>query len=183
MGWTLRNKRLIAGLCGTLAIFLSAAAAAELKIGYVNAARLLEEAPQAELATKRLKQEFAPREETLVATQKEIGDAEEKLRKDADIMSEGQRRAAERDLMQQKRDARRLQDEFRDDLNFRRNEELGKLQALVKQIVESVGKDEKYDLIVFEGIAFANENVDITDKILQRLAAEAKKSASGAAGK
>ncbi len=167
-------------LFGLLAFIVSTAAMAELKIGYVNAARLLEEAPQAELATKRLKQEFAPREEALVATQKQISDAEEKLRKEADIMSEGQRRTAERDLMQQKRDARRIQDEFRDDLNFRRNEELGKLQGLVKQIIEAVGKDEKFDLILFEGIAFANDKVDITDKILQRLTAEAKN--TGAAG-
>lgn len=173
-GWTLLDKKLVWGLFVILALVAPVTNAVDLKIGYVNAARLLEEAPQAELATKRLKQEFAPREESLVTTQKVISDAEEKLRQEADIMSEGQRRAAERDLMQQKRDARRIQDEFRDDLNFRRNEELGKLQALVKQIIETVGKDEKFDLILFEGIAFANDKVDITDKILERLTAEAK---------
>ncbi|TPW09091.1 MAG: outer membrane protein, partial [Halothiobacillaceae bacterium] len=58
------------------------------------------------------------------------------------------------------------------DLNFRRNEEIGKLQALVKQIIEKVGKDEKYDLILFDGIAYANERIDLTDKILKRLQAD-----------
>ena len=177
------RKTLISGFCILIALLSTTASALELKIGYVNAARLLEEAPQAEIATKRLKKEFAPREEALVNTQKEITDLEDKLRRDGTFMSETQRRSAERDLVQQKRDARRIQDEFREDLNFRRNEELSKLQALVKEIIEVVGKDEKFDLIMYEGIAFANERVDITDKILQRLTSDAKNSQSGGPGK
>lgn len=174
---------MIGGFCILIALLATTASAVELKIGYVNAARLLEEAPQAEIATKRLKKEFAPREESMISAQKEISDLEDKLRRDGTIMSESQRRTAERDLMQQKRDARRIQDEFREDLNFRRNEELSKLQALVKEIIEVVGKDEKFDLIMYEGIAYANERVDITDKILQRLTSDAKNSQSGGSGK
>ncbi len=151
---------------------------AELKLGYVNAARLLEEAPQAELATTRLKEEFAPREDNIVALQKELGDLEEQLRRNADVMTESGRRKLEREVVSNKRELRRIQDEFRDDLNFRRNEEIGKLQQLVKEIIEKVGKDEGYDLILFEGIAFANERIDLTDTILQRLERETGASGS-----
>lgn len=156
----------------------TSAIAQELKIGYVNAARLLEEAPQAEAATAKLKQEFAPREEQIVAAQKRITEQEDKLNRDGSVMSEIQRRNSERDIVASKRELRRTQDEFRDDLNFRRNEEIGKLQQLIKGIIEELGKQGNYDLIMFEGIAFANPRIDLTDKVLEKLRTDGGKSAA-----
>ena len=145
---------------------------AELKLGYVDAARLLEKAPQAENATKRLKEEFAPREEDILALQKDISESEEQLRLNADVMTEEGRRKIERELIANKRELRRVQDEFREDLNFRRNEEIAKIQALVRQIIATVGKEEKFDLILYEGIAYADDRIDLTDVILARLKKE-----------
>lgn len=177
----MRFDKLIAGLVISCVFLLAShAMAADLKVGYVNAARLLEEAPQAEEASRRLKKEFAPREESIMATQKEVADMEEQLRRNADVMTEEGRRKLERDIVAQKRELRRFQDEFREDLNFRRNEEIGKLQQLVKEIIETVGEDEDYDLILYEGIAFANERIDLTVKILERLKTEVGKSGGAA---
>ena len=148
---------------------INTSALAELKIGYVNAARLLEEAPQADAATKKLKQEFAPREESIVNKQKGLEDLEAQLRRDGPTMTENDRRKMDRDIVEQKRELRRLQDEFRDDLGFRRNEEIGKLQRVVKEIIESLGREEKFDLILYEGIAYASRTLDLTDRILERL--------------
>lgn len=156
-------------VCTALILGSSWATAAELKIGYVNAARLLDEAPQAEAATKKLKQEFAPREEGIVQKTKALEDLEAQLRRDGATMTESDRRKVDRDIVEQKRELRRLQDEFRDDLGFRRNEEVGKLQRVVKEIIESLGREEKYDLILYEGIAYASRSLDLTDGILTRL--------------
>lgn len=150
-------------------------ALAELKVGYVDAARLLEKAPQAELATKRLKEEFAPREEDILVLQKQIAESEDQLRLNADVMTEDGRRKVEREMIATKRELRRVQDEFREDLNFRRNEEISKIQVLVKQVIELVGEEEKFDLILYEGIAYANDRIDLTDHILERLSKELKK--------
>ncbi len=157
-----------------LLLWASFAVGADLKLGYVNAARLLEQAPQAGTATQQLKKEFAPREESIIALQTEVEDLEKEMRRNADVMTESRHRKLEREIVANKRDLRRIQDEFREDLNFRRNEEIAKLQQLVKEIIEAVGKDEGYDLILFEGIAFANQRIDLTDKILERLQAEMK---------
>lgn len=144
-------------------------ALAELKLGYVDAARLLEKAPQADLATKRLKEEFAPREEDIFTLQKEVTESEDQLRLNGDVMTEEGRRKIERQVIANKRDLRRIQDEFREDLTFRRNEEIAKIQVLVRQVIELVGKEEKFDLILYEGIAYASQQVDLTNKILERL--------------
>lgn len=160
-------------------VALPSLAAAEMKIGYVNAARLLEEAPQAEAATQRLKKEFAPREESVVALKKELSQLEEQARRNADVMSEADRVKLERDIRDKQRELRRIQDEFREDLNLRRNDEIGKLQQLIKEIIESVAKQEQYDLVLYEGIAFASNKIDLTDKILERLRQDIAKAPAG----
>lgn len=163
----------------SLLIMLPSLASAEMKIGYVNAARLLEEAPQAEAATQRLKKEFAPREESVVVLKKELTQLEDQARRNADVMSEADRVKLERDIRDKQRELRRIQDEFREDLNLRRNDEIGKLQQLIKEIIQSVAKQEQYDLVLYEGIAFASDKIDLTDKILERLRQDIAKSPAG----
>lgn len=156
-------------------VFAPSLLLAETKLGYVDAARILEKAPQADMATKRLKEEFAPRESEILALQKKVTEAEDQLRLNADVMTEDARGKLERDTLGNKRELKRLQDVFKEDLGFRRNEEISKIQALVRKIIEQLGKDEKYDLIMYEGIAFASERVDLTDKVLERLKKEMDK--------
>lgn len=143
--------------------------AAELKLGFVNAAKILEEAPQAEAARNKLEKEFAPRDKNLAASQKQLKSLEDKLTKDDSAVSDAERRKAERDIISQKRDFKRAQDEFREDFNIRRNEEFGKLQKLVYDTIVALAKQDSYDLIVSDGAIFASDRVDITNQVLQRL--------------
>ena len=77
---------------------------AEMKIGFVNIAKVLEKAPQAEKAKKRLEKEFSPRDKHLVAQGKEIKKLEEKFARDASVMGESERRKLERDIITKKRE-------------------------------------------------------------------------------
>lgn len=162
-------RNLVATLLLCTAFLAPAGAAAELRIGFVNAAKLLEEAPQATAARDNLQQEFAPRDRELVAMQKELKALEERLGRDAAVMSENERRNLERDILNRKRDLKRSQDVFREDFNLRRNEELGKLQRLVIETIRTVSKEQKYDLMLTEGVLYASEQVDVTDLVLKRL--------------
>ncbi len=148
---------------------VTSAQAADLKIGYVNAARLLDEAPQANEVSKRLKQEFAQKESLLLAEQKDLKEMEDRFARDSAIMSEVERRNLERDIVGRKRDLRRSRDDFREDLNIRRNEEIGKLLELVQSAIETIGKERNFDLIVYEGIAYASAKIDLTNEVLERL--------------
>ena len=76
---------------------------------------------------------------------------------------------------QRQRELRRLQDEFREDLNLRRAQELNKLQARVGELIRGMGKSQKYDLIVIgDGVIYAGAKVDITDKVVELLKGEFK---------
>lgn len=154
----------------SLLLLLPVVSFAEIKVGFVKASELLEKAPQADDARGKLEREFAPREKRLVAAQQEIAKKEERLAKDRAVLSEPEMKKQEREIRDQKRDIGHQQDEFREDFNIRRNEELGILQKRIYEVIVALAKQENFDVIVGETAAiYASEKVDVTAKILQRL--------------
>jgi len=151
-----------------LLVFTSTANA-DLKIGYVSAAKILDESPQAAEVAKKLKQEFSDREGDLLASRKEIKQIEDKMTRDGAVMSEAERGKLERELVIRKRDLQHASEAFQDDLNLRRNDEMNKLLTVVQQAIEAIGKEQHYDLIVYEGVAYASSAIDMTDKVSQKL--------------
>jgi outer membrane protein len=149
-------------------------AQAQAKIAVVNVPRLLEEAPQAKSAMQALQDEFAPRQKEIVQQQKDLKAKEEKLQRDGAVMAENERRNAEKDLRDGQRDLQRKQNEYVEDLNLRRNEEIGKLQRSLLQEVQAFARTASYDLIVGEGVLYVNESMDITAQVLSALQARYK---------
>lgn len=142
---------------------------AELKIGFVNMVEIMEKSPQAETARKALEKEFSDRDKKLTAVRDEILKLEETLKKDAAIMSEKRRADLEKEIQNKKREYNRQQDELREDFNIRRNEELGKLQKYVHEVVLEVAKSENYDLVVTQPVVFASNRIDMTQRVLQKM--------------
>lgn len=147
-------------------------AIAETKIGFVNAARVLEEAPQAEKARKLLEKEFAPRDKDIVAMKKELKTLEDKLSRDSAVMSESKQRKMEREVLSQKREIKRKTEEFREDLNIRRNESFEKLRKRVFEVIVSIAEKKKFDLIVSDGVVYASGRIDITKEVIDQLKKE-----------
>lgn len=164
------SKVSIIGVLGLLvAVAAAPAIAADYKIGVVAAVRVLEAAPQAELAKKKLESEFAGKDKLLMAKQKELKALEDRAAKDGAIMSETERTRLERDLIEKRRELKRDSDEFREDVNFRRNEEFGKIQKEIVEAIQTIAAEQKFDLVLGEGVIFASKAVDITDLVIERL--------------
>jgi outer membrane protein len=144
------------------------AAAAELKIGYVNAVKVIEEAPQGEAALKKLEAEFAPRDKQIIEIQNKLKRLEQDLEKNALVLKDAEARSREFEIVGLKRDLRRATQEFREDYNLRRNEELAALQKIVQKTIAEIAKQENFDLIL-ESAVYAGPKADITDKILKKL--------------
>ena len=144
-------------------------AAAELRVGFVDVDRVLEKAPQAAQARTRIESEFAPRERELLARQKEVRGREDRLLKNAAVMSASERQRQEEGIRKAKRDLRRSQDEFREDLNLRRSQELSKLQRKVVEVIRALAKSDGFDIVLMNGVVFASERVEVTGKALDAL--------------
>ncbi len=147
------------------------AQAAEIKIGFIDADRINRESAPAERATKKLEKEFAPREQELRRMESQIKSLQGQLEKDGLTMSESDRRSKEQELGRQTREFQRLQREFREDLNLRRNEELAALFERANKVIKQIAEGEKFDLILQEAV-YRSPRIDITDKVLKALAAD-----------
>jgi outer membrane protein len=155
------------------ALAASGAGAAELKIGYVNFGRLLEESPQARAAQQTLEGEFLPRQRDVAAQQKSLEEKRDKLKKEAAVMSEADRVRAEREVRDLELNVQRRFNELQEDLNLRRNEEVGRMQRALLQEVQGYARANGYQLVVSEGVLFAAEAVDITPQVVAALKAKA----------
>jgi len=161
------NQILTAGIL--IIALTGVATAGDIKIGFVNVAKILEKAPQAEKAKIALEKEFSPRSKRLVASQKTIKKLDEKLARDMKLMSEKEARRLQREVLEKRRALQRDQEEFREDFNLKRNEELAKLQRLVFEAIKSLSESEEYDLVLHDGVIYASGAVDITNKVQKRL--------------
>jgi len=150
-------------------LFSASLAYAEQKIAFVNQAKLLQKAPQAEAARSKLQKEFAKRDKSLVSMQKQLQSNSEKLQKDAAILSSAELNKLKRKITLLRRDLERDKSAFKEDLSIRQNEELVKLQKSVLKSIQTIAEKENYDLIISEGIIYASKKIDITDKILAQL--------------
>lgn len=148
------------------------AGAQDIKAGFVDTARLLKEAPQAEAAREKLESEFAPRDQKIVDMQTRLKSLDDKQQRDAEIMKESERRKLERRIVSLRRDIKRAKEEFYEDLNIRRNEELAKLKEQIDRVIEELAKEQSYDLVFSDYVEFASERVDITDEVLEKLRRE-----------
>lgn len=159
----------ILSICTLLIVNVNTAISANANIGFVDTARVLKQAPQAEQARKKLESEFAPRDQNVIEMQKKLKEMEDELSKNASVMSDLVRKKKEREIISQKRDIKRAKEEFNEDLNIRRNEELTKLQKLVYETIVTIAREKNYDIILGDNVLYSSERVDVTDDVLDRL--------------
>jgi outer membrane protein len=152
-----------------MALLAGTAFAESYRIGFVNATRVFEESPQYQAARERLETEFSRREKELLSNQKQLKQLEEKLQRDGAVMSESEAKRLERDILSRSRKLKNAQTEFREDLNLRQNEEFKKLRTQIREVIQDVGKSEKIDLIVSDGVVYYSKKIDISDLVLEKL--------------
>lgn len=160
-------KQLAASLLLATA-FAATPVLAQTKIGFVNTERLLREAPLSVTAQKKLEREFAAREQGLQKMAVQLRELQAQLDKDGVTMSDSERKAKERDLGNLNRELQRQGREFREDLNLRRNEELGQIQERARKAIQEIAKSGKYDLIVEQAV-YVDPKSDITDRVMKAL--------------
>jgi len=156
---------------GMLSILLCAgsAQAADFKVGVVDTERVLRESVPAMNAEKKIEREFSGRDLEIQNMIKQAKDLQTLLEKEGAAMSDAEHRNKERELTALNVDLQRMQREFREDLNLRKNEELATVLELANKAIQSIADAEKFDLILQEAV-YRNPRIDITDKVIKQLA-------------
>ncbi|MBT8419710.1 MAG: OmpH family outer membrane protein [Gammaproteobacteria bacterium] len=153
--------------------WVPAGTAAELKVGYVDTSLVMQKAPQAESAARKIESEFSPRDKELAKQQQEISQLEDELARDGDVMSDKERRSLVNKIRLLKRERRRLQEEFREEFTMRRNELQNDITLVIIKAIRTIAKTEDYDLVIDTAI-YAGKRVDITEKVISLLTTEFK---------
>lgn len=163
--------------CALVAVLATAVPAVgeaqALKIGFVNFGRLLEESPQAKAAQAALEGEFLPRQREVAAQRKSLQEKVDKLQKEAAVMSEADRLRNEREIRDLELNVNRRFNELQEDLNLRRNEEVGRMQRALLQEVQAYARANGFQLVVSDGVLYAAEGIDITPQIVTAIKAKA----------
>jgi outer membrane protein len=156
-----------------LALLLGAgsAQAADFKVGVVSTERVLRESVPATSAEKKLEMEFSGRNEEIQNLIRQAKELQTLLEKEGAAMSDAEHRNKERELTAMNVDLQRMQREFREDLNLRKNEEFARVLELANKAVQTIAETEKFDLIL-QDYVYRNPNIDITDKVIKQLAAD-----------
>jgi outer membrane protein len=145
--------------------------AADFKVGVVDTERVLRESAPAVKAEKKIEKEFSARDAEIKALTKQAKDLQALLEKDNSKLSDADHRNKERELTSMNVNLQRMQREFREDLNLRKNEELSVVLDKANKAIQQIAGAEKYDLILQEAV-YRNPKIDITDKIIKFLASE-----------
>ena len=154
--------------CFTVPFVHAQAQAQEFRIGFVNTDRIFKEASTAKAAQVKLEQEFSKREKDLQELGATLKTSADKLEREAPTLSDSQRVARQKQLVDLDRDFQRKRREFQEDLNARKNEELQQVLERANKVVKTVAEAEKYDLVLQEAV-YVNPKHDITDKVIKAL--------------
>lgn len=161
-------------LLPVLAVFLfsciTIAGAKDMKIGYINSQRIIDESIAGKEVTKNL--ELFKNENNMRMEQqgKEIDELENELRKKEFAITPEKKKEIEAQILQKTRELKSFQDTKEKELKEIYFKSFKNIENQVLDIVQKLGQEEGYDLILGRdesGILYANPKNDITEKVIR----------------
>jgi len=143
----------------------------DFRIGVVDTERILRESAPAVQAEKKIEKEFESRDMEMKKMSKQVKEIQAYFDKESMALVDAEHRSKERELANLNVNLQRMQREFREDLNLRKNEELALVLARANKAIKAIAENEKFDLVLQEAV-YRNPKIDITDKVLQYLSEE-----------
>ncbi len=142
------------------------------RIGFVDIPYLIDRAPQALEAEQRLETEFAPRQQELEVQRAELAELAAKMADVTVELAEAEYAQLDRESRSLERRIKRSEQDFREELNIQKNNEFKNVRILVLEAIAQFGEQHDYDLIVSDGVLYANKRIDVTERILDSLMRE-----------
>jgi outer membrane protein len=139
------------------------------KIGYINIDLLVTNSPQFIQANQKIIKTFQPQENNLALLAEQIQALADKFNKISKTLDQYERKSEINKIAKLERQLKQRTATLKKQLERRRLQELIQIQDLINQIIEDLAKKEKYDLILYQEVAYASKKVNITPIISQKL--------------
>jgi len=145
-------------------------AAAEVKVGYIDLQKVLNESSSGKVAKEKIAKKVKEYEVQIGAQQKELQAAKEELEKQALLLSDEARSQKERDYQQKLKELQRFTKDIREELRMKDNDFTRKILDEIVKIVGKIGEEKGYT-VIFEknesSLIYASEQIDLTDQVIK----------------
>lgn len=167
-------SKLIVSLVLSLGV-ITAAQAKDYSIAIVDGNQIMQEFQPG--IDAKLKKEFKARQDKLIGMQTELQQTSEKLNRDSSVIAEADLKKQQEKFIEKQKEFQKLSYDFNEAVNKRGNEEMQKLVDRVKNVIDVVGKDGKYDLVLQKGAVMysSDNNTNITAQVISKLKAQEAK--------
>jgi outer membrane protein len=140
-----------------------------LKIGYINIDHLVSSSPQFIQANQTIIKEFQPQERQLLALSKQIQLLTDTFNKNSKTLTQSERKTEIEKIANLERQLKQQARILKKQLNLKNVQELSKIQDLINQVIKQVAKDQNFDLILYQKVAYVSNKINITPVISQKL--------------
>ena len=152
-----------------LALMSFAIQAETIKIGYINTEKVVNNLPQYQQSVDEISKEFEPKKQELLDLFKHI----ELLRAKINTINNSEKKE---NLQIELSKLTLLEESFKKEteywqetMNTKKIELLQKIELLINKTINDLAISESYDLILYENAAFVSDEVNITNKVIQRI--------------
>jgi outer membrane protein len=153
-----------------------AAAPSSLKIGYIDVQRVLARSAAGVAAREQLEKERAGIQKEMDGRRQELEKLRDEIEKKGPLMTADARRDKQEQFDRKRRDAARAADDFQKELEKREATLLQKVLQEMGGVIERVGKEKNYFMIVEKrnaGVLYATADADLTDEVIRAYDREA----------
>ena len=155
-------------LCASAGASARQAPLPDTRFAAVSTARLMTESRLAKEAGVKIVAEFSVREKAIQDRLQQFRALSTRFEAEAAGMNERERTVRTRELIDMEQELQRSQQEFREDLRQRQNEERARIAQQAYRIIVAMEKTEHFDVVLQNPLWFS-PRIDITDKILEQL--------------
>ena len=140
-----------------------------IKIGYINIDHVVTSSPQFNQANKIVIEKFKPQERKLLLLKRNIELHIDQLNKNRDNLTQSKLRSEVNKIASLEIKLKQQALTLKKQLEFENKKELGKIQDLINKIIHKLAKEDRFDLILYQKVAYASKNINITSLISQKL--------------
>ena len=140
-----------------------------IKIGYINTEKVVNNLPQYQQSVDEISKEFEPKKQELLDLFKHI----ELLRAKINTINNSENKE---NLQIELSKLTSLEESFKQEtefwqemMNTKKIKLLQKIELLINTTINDLAISENYDLILYENAAFVSDEINITNKVIERI--------------
>ena len=154
-----------------LALGLSLAVQADMKIAVVDLERALNEVADGQAAKTKLQDEFKKKQDMLDKKQNELKKLQDNLQSKASMLTEKARQEKAMEFQTKYAEAQQIYQETQQEFVKKQQEVMGDILKKMNPIVKDISQKEGYALVLNKTdatVIFAQSNLDVTDEVIKR---------------